>query len=126
VNNLSNLFLSNTIAGVTIFAALVAPQSLGMVKISSSNASIPPLINLGWLTDLIDQRIAVEAFKQTREHFSAQAMQSILDGQEYLTDLLVTSGDQILEWIKNNLMMGTLLPSTPFHRSLNTNSGGES
>ncbi|KAA1097239.1 hypothetical protein PGT21_028321 [Puccinia graminis f. sp. tritici] len=111
VGDFSNLLVSNAIAGattgkefVTILAALVAPQSLGTVKIASSDASVPPLIDPGWLTDPIDQRIAVEAFKRTREFFSAQAMQPILDGQEYLPGLSVNSDDQILEWIKNNLM----------------------
>jgi choline dehydrogenase-like flavoprotein len=125
VGDFSNLFVSNAIAGtatgqefVTILAALVAPLSLGTVKIASSDASVPPLIDPGWLTDPVDQRIAVEAFKRTREFFSAKAMQPILDGPEYLPGPSVTSDAQILEWIQNNLMTGMLLLSQNFQMCL--------
>ncbi|KAA1078616.1 hypothetical protein PGT21_021418 [Puccinia graminis f. sp. tritici] len=111
VGDFANLLTSNALAGaatgkefVTILAALVAPQSRGTVKIASNDASVPPLIDPAWLTDPVDQRIAVEAFKRTREFFSAEAMQPILDGQEYLPGPSVTSDEQILDWIKNNLM----------------------
>ncbi|OAV90823.1 hypothetical protein PTTG_02176 [Puccinia triticina 1-1 BBBD Race 1] len=111
VGDFSDLHMLNLLAGtdtgkefVTILAALVAPQSRGTVKIASNDASVPPLIDPGWLTDPVDQRIAVEAFKRTREFFSAQAMQPILDGQEYVPGPSVSSDDQILDWIKNNLM----------------------
>ncbi|KAA1078614.1 hypothetical protein PGTUg99_014120 [Puccinia graminis f. sp. tritici] len=111
VGDFSDLHRLNLKAGtvtgkefVTILAALVAPQSRGTVKITSNDASVPPLIDPGWLTDPVDQRIAVEAFKRTREFFSAEAMQPILDGQEYLPGPSVNSDDQILDWIKNNLM----------------------
>ncbi|WAQ84880.1 hypothetical protein PtA15_5A453 [Puccinia triticina] len=111
VADFSNLITQNALAGtttgkefVTILAALVAPQSRGTVRIASNDASVPPLIDPGWLTDPVDQMIAIEAFKRTREFFSAQAMQPILDGQEYVPGPSVISDDQILDWIKNNLM----------------------
>jgi len=99
--------LASTATGkefVTILAALVAPQSRGTVKLASSDASVPPLIDPGWLTHPVDQRMAIQAFKRTREFFSARAMQTILNGKEYLPGLSVRSDDQILEWIRNNLM----------------------
>ncbi|KAH9468666.1 hypothetical protein Pst134EA_009200 [Puccinia striiformis f. sp. tritici] len=111
VGDFANLLTTNALAGaatgkefVTILAALVAPQSRGTVKLASNDASVPPLIDPGWLTDPVDQRIAVEAFKRTREFFSAQAMQPILDGPEYLPGPSVNSDDEILDWIRNNLM----------------------
>lgn len=93
----------------TILAALVSPQSRGTVKLASSDASVPPLIDPGWLTHPVDQRMAIQAFKRTREFFSARAMQAILDGEEYLPGLSVRSDNQILEWIRNNLMTSKLL-----------------
>ncbi|KNZ52178.1 hypothetical protein VP01_365g2 [Puccinia sorghi] len=111
VGDFSNLLTLNTKAGlatgkefVTILAALVAPQSRGSVKIVSHDASVPPLIDPGWLTDPVDQAIAVEAFKRTREFFSAQAMQPILAGQEYIPGPSCESDEEILDWIKKNLM----------------------
>ncbi|PLW06482.1 hypothetical protein PCANC_26569 [Puccinia coronata f. sp. avenae] len=111
VKDFSNLLSLNAVAGtttgkefVTILAALVAPQSRGTVKIISNDTSVLPLIDPGWLTDPIDQSIAIEAFKRTREFFSARAMQPILDGVEYFPGAAVNSDQQILEWIKNNLM----------------------
>ncbi|KAH9457984.1 hypothetical protein MJO29_005111 [Puccinia striiformis f. sp. tritici] len=111
VGDFSDLPRLNLLAGkatgkefVTILAALVAPQSRGTVELASDDASVPPLINPGWLTDPVDQRIAVEAFKRTREFFSAQAMQPILDGPEYIPGPSVNSDDEILNWIRNNLM----------------------
>ncbi|PLW19223.1 hypothetical protein PCASD_15138 [Puccinia coronata f. sp. avenae] len=111
VSDFSDLIALNALAGtttgkefVTILAALVAPQSRGTVKIVSNDASVPPLIDPGWLTHPVDQMIAIEAFKRTREFFSAQAMQPIIDGQEYLPGPSVDSDEQILDWIKNSLM----------------------
>jgi choline dehydrogenase-like flavoprotein len=116
VSDFSDLIALNALAGtttgkefVTILAALVAPQSRGTVKIVSNDASVPPLIDPGWLTHPVDQMIAIEAFKRTREFFSAQAMQPIIDGQEYLPGPSVDSDEQILDWIKNSLMTGMSL-----------------
>ncbi|WAR58213.1 hypothetical protein PtB15_5B445 [Puccinia triticina] len=111
VGDFSNLFKLNLVAGTTtgkefvaILVALVAPQSRGSIRITSNDMSVPPLIDPGWLSDPVDQKIAIEAFKRTREFFSAQAMQPILDGQEYLPGPSVKSEEQILDWIRNNTM----------------------
>ncbi|PLW08728.1 hypothetical protein PCANC_26122, partial [Puccinia coronata f. sp. avenae] len=111
VGDFSDLHQLNMMAGlstgkefVTILAALAAPQSRGTVKISSSDASVPPVIDPGWLTDPVDQWMAVQAFKRTREFFAAKAMKPILDGNEYLPGPSVKTDKQILEWIRNNLM----------------------
>jgi len=111
VSDFSNLLTLNVKAGlatgkefVTILAALVAPQSRGSVRIVSDDASVPPLIDPGWLTDPVDQAVAVAAFKRTREFFSALAMQPILAGQEYLPGPACQSDQEILDWIKHNLM----------------------
>ena len=97
---------------VTILAALVAPQSRGTVKIASNDTSVLPLIDPGWLTDPVDEIMAIEAFKRTREFFSAQAMQPILDGPEYLPGPSIQTDDQILDWIRSNLMTGMFLYET--------------
>ncbi|MBW0493820.1 hypothetical protein O181_033535 [Austropuccinia psidii MF-1] len=88
----------------TILGALVAPRSRGSVKIVSSDASVLPQIDPAWLTDLVDQKVAIEVFKRTRQFFATQSMQPIVDGDEYLPGPSVQSDAAILDWIRSNLM----------------------
>lgn len=111
VGNFGNLLAANAQAAfttgkefVTILGALVAPRSRGNIKISSRDASVPPLIDPGWLTDPVDQKVAIEVFKKIRVFFSAQAMKPILDGEEYLPGPSVKTDAQILDWIRKNMM----------------------
>lgn len=111
VKDFSNLLALNLEAGTrtgkefaTILAALVAPKSRGSIKIASKDTSVPPIIDPGWLTDKVDQQLAIEVFKRTRGFFSANAMQPILSGEEYLPGSSVQTDDEILGWIRNNLM----------------------
>ncbi|MBW0541526.1 hypothetical protein O181_081241 [Austropuccinia psidii MF-1] len=88
----------------TILAALVAPRSRGSVKIASSDATVLPLIDPAWLTDPVDQRMAITAFRRARQFFTAQSMQPIIDGEEYSPGPSVQSDAQILNWLRDNVM----------------------
>ncbi|CAD6940966.1 unnamed protein product [Tilletia controversa] len=90
VKNFSDLNAQNKEDGksgkqyATILAALVAPRSLGSVTLKSASMADLPVVDPAWLTDPVDQAVAVEAFKRTRRIFSTKAMQKILDGPEFL------------------------------------------
>ena len=91
----------------TILAALVAPTSRGNVSIVSADTEDLPLINPGWLTSKTDQEVAVAAYKRVRAVFAARAMQPVLaDTREYFPGAQVQTDAQILETIKNTLMVG--------------------
>ncbi|KAE8212206.1 hypothetical protein CF327_g4139 [Tilletia walkeri] len=111
IKNFSNLFVQNQVDGAksgkqyaSILAALVAPRSLGSVTLKSASMEDLPIVDPGWLTDPVDQAVAVEAFKRTRRIFSAKAMQRIVTGPEFFPGPAVQSDAQILQFWKNNLM----------------------
>lgn len=64
----------------------------------------PPVINPNWLTSDTDAQVAVTAFKRAREAFTSDAMKPGLIGGEYYPGPDVSTDEQILEWIRNNLM----------------------
>ncbi|CAH7667457.1 choline dehydrogenase [Phakopsora pachyrhizi] len=111
VGDFSNLFAENLKVGLktrkhfaTILGSLVAPRSRGTVKIISKDSSIPPKIDPGWLTDPVDQKVAVEIFKRVRDFFATSIMKTVLDGPELSPGVEIQNDHQILEWIQKNLM----------------------
>ncbi|CAD6888881.1 unnamed protein product, partial [Tilletia caries] len=42
-----------------------------------------PVVDPAWLTDPVDQAVAVESFKRIRRIFSTKAMQKIVTGPEF-------------------------------------------
>lgn len=110
VGNFANLLTENLAAGfggkqfATILFALVAPQSRGSITLASNDMADAPIIDPAWLTDKVDQQLAIYAFKRARQYFAANAMKPILNGAEYLPGVTVQSDAQILDWIRNNLM----------------------
>ncbi|EPQ26955.1 uncharacterized protein PFL1_05590 [Pseudozyma flocculosa PF-1] len=112
VGNFDNLFVENAPRGLlgtrnfaTILVALVSPQSRGTVTLRSGKASDLPRIDPRWLTDVTDQKVAIAAFKRVRALFASSAMAPILAGHETEPGLDgVRTDDQILAWIRKNLM----------------------
>jgi choline dehydrogenase len=110
VGNFANLLSENMAAGfggkqfATILFALVAPQSRGTITLASADMADAPIIDPRWLTDPVDQALAIYAFKRARQYFAANAMKPILAGIEYLPGPAVQTDAQILAWIQNNLM----------------------
>lgn len=108
--DLGNLLTSNLQAGIggkrfaSILMALVAPQSRGTITLNSADTSDAPLIDPAWMTHPTDQKVALYGFKRARQYFATRAMKPILAGQEFLPGPSIQSDDQILNWIRNNLM----------------------
>ena len=84
-----------------ILAALSGSFSRGNVTISSADATDPPIINLGWLTDAadVDAQVAVAAFKRIRQAWSS--ISSITIGPELTPGPSVQSDLEILAYIRN-------------------------
>ncbi|CAD6921528.1 unnamed protein product, partial [Tilletia controversa] len=89
VKNFSNLIAENKVDGkngqqyASILGALVAPRSLGSVTLKSASMADLPVVDPAWLTDPVDQAVAVESFKRIRRIFSTKAMQKIVTGPEF-------------------------------------------
>jgi choline dehydrogenase len=105
--NMSNIATNQPTDGymyASLLAALVAPVSRGSVTISSTDTTVAPIIDPGFLTSPADQDVALAAFKRARDFFAAKALQPVLIGGEYYPGPGVATDAQILEWIRNNLM----------------------
>lgn len=88
----------------TILGALAAPLSRGNVTIRSSSITDPPLINPNWLTSETDVQVAIAAFKRVRDAFASNGMEPVIIGEEYYPGPQVSTDEEILEVIRNNLM----------------------
>ncbi|KAF3769431.1 alcohol oxidase [Cryphonectria parasitica EP155] len=93
---------SGATAGVaygTIFATLVAPQSVGNVSITSANMSVEPAINPNWLTAQTDLDILVAGFKRVRQMVASEAMAPVIVA-EVLPGTSVQTDEEILEYFQ--------------------------
>ncbi|KAI5925276.1 GMC oxidoreductase [Camillea tinctor] len=89
----------------TVVASLVSPNSRGNVTITSADASDAAIINPNWLTNPVDQDVAVAAFKRLRGAFASSAMQPVLaDPTEYYPGPAVQTDEQILNFVRDNLV----------------------
>lgn len=107
IGNVSNFLTTQPNDGyqyASILGVLVAPLSRGNVTLASADTSDLPIINPNWLDDQADQEIAVAMFKRMRQAFQSKAMEQVLIGEEYYPGLQVQSDEQILEFIKENVM----------------------
>ncbi|KAF2258968.1 oxidoreductase [Lojkania enalia] len=78
----------------TMIAGMVAPRSRGTVSISSADTADAPLIDPRWLSDPVDQAVAIAAFKRTRQVWESAAMQNITIGDEYFPGTSDVSTDE--------------------------------
>ena len=63
------------------------------------------MIDPKWLSDPVDQKVAVIAFKQARSFFQTKAMKQIRTSDtEYLPGPTVQTDAQILDWYGKNLL----------------------
>ncbi|KAG0156114.1 hypothetical protein PDIDSM_3290 [Penicillium digitatum] len=107
VGNASNILTIQPRDGyqyASILGVLITPMSRGNVTIQSADTSYLPVINPNWLDDQADQEVAIAIFKRIRQAFQSEAMEPVVIGQEYNPGPQVQSDDQILEFIKDNLM----------------------
>jgi choline dehydrogenase len=80
-------------------SCLTAPLSRGSVTISSSDPTVPPIIDLGWFTHPADGEVAVAGLKRARKAWSS--ISSIVVGSEITPGSAVQSDAQILDYVKN-------------------------
>jgi choline dehydrogenase len=107
VGNFQSLFLQQPKDGyqyATILGGIVAPQSRGNVTIVSADTSDLPLINPNWLTDPVDQSVALAIYKRARQAFATPAMRAgLADLTEYFPGPAVKTDAQILNTIRDTL-----------------------
>lgn len=88
-----------------LVAALVAPLSRGTVSISSADMADPPIIDPQWLSNPVDQAVAVAAYKRIQQALSSSAMEAVVIESPYWPSSNKTQTDpQILETIKGLTM----------------------
>ncbi|KAJ5102810.1 hypothetical protein N7532_003339 [Penicillium argentinense] len=107
VGNLSDLLSTQPKDGyqyASILGVLVAPLSRGNITLKSADTSDLPIINPNWLSDPADQEVAIAMFKRLRAAFQSDAMAPVVIGKEYYPGDLVQSDEEILEFIKDNVM----------------------
>jgi choline dehydrogenase-like flavoprotein len=88
----------------SIMGVLVSPTSRGTVTLKSADPDDLPVINPNWLATKSDQEVAVAVFKRIREAFQSRAMAPIVIGDEYSPGKDVQTDEQILDYIRNNVM----------------------
>lgn len=85
----------------SVIAALTASLSRGNVTIQSANMKDHSVINPNWLSDPVDQEMAVAAFKRARALFHTKAMQKVVIGSEVDPGEDVSTDAKIVEYIKS-------------------------
>ncbi|KAI2467481.1 hypothetical protein F4781DRAFT_444255 [Annulohypoxylon bovei var. microspora] len=89
---------------VTLLVAPMALRSRGTVTIKSADTADLPVVDPNWLTDPIDQEVAVAGFKKARQLFSTKAIKAVLaDPEEHSPGPAVETDEQILDTIWKTL-----------------------
>ncbi|PWY84771.1 GMC oxidoreductase [Aspergillus heteromorphus CBS 117.55] len=107
IGNMSNLLTNQPKDGyqyASMLAVLITPTSRGNVTLKSADTSDLPIINPNWLDTEADQQVAIAMFKRVREAFQSSAMAPVIIGEEYNPGLQVQSDEDILQFIKDNVM----------------------
>ncbi|KAL2848340.1 hypothetical protein BJX68DRAFT_267781 [Aspergillus pseudodeflectus] len=107
VGNFSNLLETQPKDGyqyASILGVLITPTSRGNITLHSADTSDAPLINPNWLSTRSDQELAIALFKRIRAAFTSDAMKPVVIGDEYNPGLATQSDEQILNWIRDNVM----------------------
>ncbi|GLB02691.1 hypothetical protein AtubIFM57258_006150 [Aspergillus tubingensis] len=107
MGNVSNLLTTQPEDGyqyASMLAVLITPTSRGNITLRSADTDDLPVINPNWLATQSDQEVAIAMFKRVRAAFQSKAMAPVVIGKEYNPGLEVQSDEQILQWIKDNVM----------------------
>lgn len=107
MGNVSNLLTTQPQDGyqyASMLAVLITPTSRGNITLRSADTDDLPVINPNWLATQSDQEVAIAMFKRVRAAFQSKAMAPVVIGKEYNPGLEVQSDEQILQWIKDNVM----------------------
>lgn len=87
-----------------MLGVLVAPTSRGNVTITSTDTADLPTINPNWLATETDQQVAIATFRRIRQAFQSNKMAPVVIGEEYFPGPAIQTDEEVLEYIKNNLM----------------------
>ncbi|KAL3448414.1 hypothetical protein BJX65DRAFT_317565 [Aspergillus insuetus] len=107
VGNFSNLLTTQPKDGyqyASMLGVLITPTSRGNITLHSADTSDAPLINPNWLSTRSDQELAIALFKRIRAAFTNEVMEPVVIGDEYNPGIHVQSDEQILNWIRENVM----------------------
>ncbi|KAE8150939.1 hypothetical protein BDV25DRAFT_139372 [Aspergillus avenaceus] len=107
MGNVSNLLTDQPKDGfqyASILGVLITPTSRGTVTLKSADTADLPIINPNWLATKSDQEVAIAMFKRIRQAFQSKEMAPAVIGDEYNPGSQVQTDEQILEFIKNNVM----------------------
>ncbi|KAL4883553.1 hypothetical protein BJY04DRAFT_184878 [Aspergillus karnatakaensis] len=107
IGNVSNLLKDQPRDGheyASILGVLIATTSQGTITLASSDTSDPPIINPNWLDTESDQQLAVALLKRIRHAFQCEQINTILIGEEYFPGDAVQTDEEILEYIRENIM----------------------
>jgi len=88
------------IEGVTTASCNLRPSSRGSTHINSADLEDTPSIKVNYLQTEEDQKVAIEAFKRSREIFEASSLQSY-GGEELQPGAEVRSDEEILTYIRD-------------------------
>ncbi|KAL4903134.1 hypothetical protein BDW74DRAFT_180005 [Aspergillus multicolor] len=88
----------------SILGVLIASTSQGTVTLASSDTWDLPIIDPNWLETESDQQLAVAAFKRMRQAFASNGMRPVVIGEEYYPGPEVETDEDILDWIRDNVM----------------------
>lgn len=88
----------------SILGVLIAPSSRGNVTLKSADTDDLPIVNPNLLGTKEDQEVIVATFKRMRQAFQSDAMAPVVIGEEYNPGTQVQTDEEILEFIKNNVM----------------------
>ncbi|KAF2152734.1 GMC oxidoreductase [Myriangium duriaei CBS 260.36] len=85
----------------SIVVSLDAVFSTGNVTIASNDTRVNPLVNPGWLDDVRDQQVAIQAYRRVQELFNQSSLQPVLVGTEsFPTASALQTDEQVLEVIR--------------------------
>jgi choline dehydrogenase len=101
----------------TTVAVLFAPQSVGNVSISSSDNSVPPLINPALFTHPADVDLMIAGFKRVRQAHAAKVMGPVLVGPETVPGEQVQTDEEILDFLRHGIQ--------PFQHAFSSNKMGK-
>jgi choline dehydrogenase-like flavoprotein len=110
---------------VGIIGAMTAPMSRGNITLKSSNPLIKPALNPNWLSDPIDQEVAVSWYRRMREVFATKDVRAGLlhPGVEKYPGLDKDTDEEILEAIKESAITVWHAASTCRMGKSTTNNG---
>ena len=84
-------------AGVTLNSAYLHPRSRGTVRLSSSDAAAPPLIDPNYWSDQHDRAMSIEGLKIAREIFQQAALKPFIM-EERLPGPKVTTDEALFDY----------------------------